>query len=234
MMAVKTFSLAADGNKRLSDHFRVNEFACKDGSDRILISEELVGMLERLRGKLGCSININSGYRTESHNRKVGGSETSKHCLGLAADVICRRNGTVIPAAEVCCAAQSLGFTGIGFITAKATHVDVRPGAKWWADESRGNTRVKDFYAYFGIPAPAVCPYPAPTSSVRRGGRGNAVKWVQWHLIKLGFPCGEIGIDGSCGPATVAAIREFQRSAGLDVDGVCGPLTRAALSAALK
>lgn len=227
-MSVITYSLATDGSLKLSPHFRVGEFACKDGSDAVLISEELVDMLEKLRSRLGCSININSGYRTVAHNRAVGGSLTSKHCYGLAADIICKRGGKTIPAKEVCCAAQSLGFPGIGYITAGATHLDVREG-KWWADESRKDKKVEDFYSYFGIRDPEKCPYKKPVASVKRGSRGEGVKWVQWHLIKRGFSCGESGIDGSCGKATAAAILAFQKSEGLETDGICGPKTKAAL-----
>ena len=227
-MSVITYSRSADGSRQISPHFRVEEFACKDGSDAVLISQELVQMLEKLRDKLGCSINVNSGYRTVSHNRAIGGSLTSKHCHGLAADVICKREGKTVSAKEVCCAAQSLNFPGIAYITAGATHLDVRDG-KWWADESRHDKKVTDFYQYFGMENPDKCPHRKPASAVKMGSRGDGVKWVQWHLEKRGFSVGSSGIDGCCGPATVSAIISFQKSAGLDPDGVCGPATRKAL-----
>lgn len=39
---VQTFSRSADGEKNLSANFKVKEFACKDGSDEILIDLDLV------------------------------------------------------------------------------------------------------------------------------------------------------------------------------------------------
>lgn len=232
-MDVITYSLSKDGNKKITEHFRVEEFACKDGTDRVLISTKLVNMLEKLRAKLGCSININSGYRTVSHNRNVGGSLTSKHCYGLAADIICKKNGSTLPASKVCCAAQTLGFPGIAYITKGATHVDVREGSTWWADESKNDRKVKDFYAYFGIENPNACPYKKPAKAVRRGDKGDGVRWMQWHLIKCGFSCGSSGIDGSFGPATSKALVAFQKAKGLETDGICGPKTKEALLAAV-
>ena len=35
----------------------------------------------------GATINITSGYRSESHNHAVGGVENSQHLLGRAADI---------------------------------------------------------------------------------------------------------------------------------------------------
>lgn len=44
--------------------------------------------LEIIRSALGdVPLVVNSGYRPEWYNRKVGGSETSSHLTGLAADV---------------------------------------------------------------------------------------------------------------------------------------------------
>lgn len=224
-MSVKTYSLTKDGGKALSENFRVREFACKDGTDKILISDELVQMLQNLRAKLAeklgktVSININSGYRTESHNVKIGGSKTSKHCKGLAADIICKMDGKVVPAKQVCAAAQDLDVDGIAYISGTAVHVDVR-GHRWWADETKGNKKVSDFYAYYGMA------YPEPTATVKKGDKGTPVRWVQDKLNKAGF---KLTVDGSCGAATDAAIRNFQKKHGLEVDGRCGPATRKAM-----
>lgn len=218
-MGVKTYSLATDGDKKITEHFRVREFRCKDGSDTILISTELVEMLEKLRKKLGCSININSGYRTISHNKRIGGSGTSKHCKGLAADIICKRDGKTVSAKEVCAAAQDINFDGIAYISNTATHVDVR-GSRWWADETRNNKRVSDFYAYFGMA------YPEPTATVKKGDKGTPVRWVQDKLTKAGY---KLSIDGSFGSATDNVVRQFQRDKQLVVDGRVGPATRKAL-----
>lgn len=218
-MSVKTYSLKKDGEKFITPHFRVREFRCKDGSDKILISTELVEMLEKLRTKLGCSININSGYRTKSHNKSVGGSVTSKHCKGLAADIICKKDGKTISAKEVCCAAQDLDIDGIAYISSGSTHIDMR-GSRWWADETKNNKKVSDFYAYYGVP------YPEPTTTVKKGDKGTPVRWVQDKLKKAGY---KLSVDGAFGSTTDKKVREFQNKKGLVVDGKVGVATRSEL-----
>ena len=50
--------------------------------------EQLVdNVLDPLRVRYGKPIHINSGYRCEALNKAIGGSKTSQHCLGLAADI---------------------------------------------------------------------------------------------------------------------------------------------------
>lgn len=224
-MAVKTYSKAKDGEKRLTENFRVKEFACKDGTDKILISMELVVMLQKLRAKLceklcgEVSININSGYRTKAHNKKIGGSPTSKHCKGLAADIICKKDGKVVPAKEVCAAAQDIDFDGIAYISATATHVDCR-GYRWWADETKGNKKVADFYSYYGMA------YPEPTETVKKGDKGTPVRWVQDKLKKAGY---NLAVDGKFGGGTDRALRAFQKKKVPPADGKCGRNTRNAL-----
>jgi hypothetical protein len=44
-------------------------------------------VLEPLREHMGCSINISSGYRAQGLNSIIGGSKTSQHCFGQAADL---------------------------------------------------------------------------------------------------------------------------------------------------
>lgn len=43
-------------------------------------------MLERVRDLLGVPVLVSSGYRSPALNEAIGGSATSVHCLGLAAD----------------------------------------------------------------------------------------------------------------------------------------------------
>ena len=48
-MALKAYSLARDGALHLTPHFRVREFACRDGADLVKIDTDLVELLERIR-----------------------------------------------------------------------------------------------------------------------------------------------------------------------------------------
>lgn len=44
-------------------------------------------ILEPIREKIGCPLVISSGFRSEKINALVGGSKTSQHILGQAADI---------------------------------------------------------------------------------------------------------------------------------------------------
>ncbi len=229
-MSVKVFCKKKDKNIKLSEHFKVKEFACNDG-DKILVDMMLIEMLEKLRLVLRCEkVVINSGYRTPAHDRAVGGSGSGQHTKGKAVDVICYDKEGKISAKLVCCAAENLGFTGIGYISAYSTHVDVRSGSKWWGDETKCNKSISkingssSFYDYFGIKKPNSCPFNEPTRSIKRGCKGDDVKWVQWHLNSKGYNCGKI--DGVCGKSTAKQISHFQQDNGLIIDGVCGKKTR--------
>ena len=70
-MALKTYSLARDGALHLTPHFRVREFACRDGSDPIFVEEELAALLEAIRLHFGCPVAITSGFRTAAHNASI-------------------------------------------------------------------------------------------------------------------------------------------------------------------
>jgi len=52
---------------------------------------------------------------------------------------------------------------------------------------------------------------------------GDDVAELQRRLTQLGFDSGRA--DGMFGPHTDTALREFQRSVGVDADGICGPET---------
>ncbi|MDR0314322.1 MAG: peptidoglycan-binding protein, partial [Oscillospiraceae bacterium] len=59
---------------------------------------------------------------------------------------------------------------------------------------------------------------------IRRGDSGNITWLIQAALYTRGYTT--VIPDGIFGPATDAAVREFQRDQGLTVDGVAGPNTQ--------
>lgn len=110
------------GNKG-TRNFKISEFASKDGGGlpKGGIDANLLLKLEQLRFNLGGkAIVINSGYRTASHNKRVGGASGSQHLYGKAADIVVRG---VKPSA-VYKAADKL-FNGLGKYNT-FTHIDTR------------------------------------------------------------------------------------------------------------
>lgn len=75
----------------LTEHFRLREFACKDGSLTpaavVANLRVLAEQLEVLRAKVARPIHITSGFRTPAYNRSVGGAPASQHVFGRAADI---------------------------------------------------------------------------------------------------------------------------------------------------
>ena len=57
---------------------------------------------------------------------------------------------------------------------------------------------------------------------LKSGDKNEAVKVMQTVLIDLGFSCGTSGADGSFGPATVKAVKAYQKAVGITQDGICG------------
>ena len=75
----------------MTKNFKIKEFECKCGCDMPLEVYEniikLASQLQFLRDYTCRPITINSAYRCPEHNAKVGGSKTSQHLLGKAADI---------------------------------------------------------------------------------------------------------------------------------------------------
>lgn len=139
-------------NYQISEHFKLREFQSKDGADKVLYSEELLAKLEEMRSYGGFIITVNSGYRSPSHNRKVGGASNSSHTRGLAADVKVKKDGSYVSAKLICALCQTLGFDGVAYINANSIHLDMA-GRNYRGDERNGygNNVGNDFYSYFGI-----------------------------------------------------------------------------------
>ena len=139
---VKEYFLARDGEMQISKNFKVKEFRCKDGSDKILIDTDfVVNKLQKIRDHFGVAVTINSAYRTESYNKKVGGAKSSYHMKGQAFDIVVKGHTPL----EVARFAQSIGITGIiqynNFV-----HVDSRQ-TKYWARNDNGKVYKKDSFA---------------------------------------------------------------------------------------
>jgi len=154
-MAIKTVYVSKLGRDyKISPHFKLREFQSKDGADKVLYSEELLAKLEELRSYGGFIITVNSGYRSPSHNKKVGGAANSSHTRGLAADIKARKekDGQYVSAKLLCALCQTLGFDGVAYINANSVHVDMA-GRNYRGDERKGygNNVGGDFYKYFGI-----------------------------------------------------------------------------------
>lgn len=87
----------------LSKHFSLDEFLASETADKLGIDNTLCVSsdtyivanlemlcrftLEPIRNKLNCPVFVSSGYRCARLNMEVGGSPTSDHRYGLAADI---------------------------------------------------------------------------------------------------------------------------------------------------
>ena len=171
-MGVRTYSRKADGGKALTPNLKVEEFACRDGSDVILISEELVTLLQKIRDHFKRSMEICSGYRTESYNQKVGGAAKSQHMLGMAADIAIA-GISPLEVAEFLQPASG----GIG-VYPTFTHVDVRAGRARWDNRSGTPKPVEGWGGY------------AESSETEQ-----AVEWITKAGILKGNSAGDLLLD---------------------------------------
>jgi len=121
----------------LTTNFTLEEFACKDGApvppELMANVTKLAGQLQILRGNLGESIHVNSGYRTPAYNKKAGGKTASQHLQAKAADITCKSKPPKQLAAFIekliSQGVLKLGGMGVypGFV-----HVDIRAGKARW------------------------------------------------------------------------------------------------------
>ena len=179
-VGVKTYSNKKDGNTYLSANFRVKEFACNDGSDKVLISDELVKLLQKIRDHFGDQVIINSAYRTSYYNKKVGGATNSQHIQGTAADIVVKGATPLEVAQYTEYLMHNSG--GIG-VYQSFTHVDVRASRARWDQRSGKEVLVSGWPGYEP---------PAEKSET-----DLAVQWVQDAGIMQGNTSGDMMLDSN-------------------------------------
>lgn len=203
---------------QLSRNFRLAEFRCKCGKcASLLVDTALVDILQQIRDHFGVSVDINSGYRCKEHNVDVGGDPNSSHMQGMAADIRVRG----VEPREVAKFAESIGVKRIGLYEGdegEFVHIGSGVTKRFWL----GHKAV--LVNTFGAAPQQLCTVSVPV--LKRGMKNDTVAVVQLLLIGLGY---DIEADGSFGPATEAAVRQYQQRAGLGVDGSVGPVTWARL-----
>jgi len=103
-------------------YFKLEEFDSPDepGSGKHM-HQEILYMLDAVRKEYGKPIKINSGYRTEARNKKIGGVPNSSHLKGLAVDISCKSSKDRFALVNLLLKA---GFKRIG-IAGSFIHVDI-------------------------------------------------------------------------------------------------------------
>lgn len=90
--------------------------------------------------------------------------------------------------------------------------------------KGKGNWGQGSAYTYLGcIVNPNIDPYEKPARILKKGMKGEDVKWMQWAINRAGVKC---DIDGSFGAKTETALKSAQKIWGLSPDGSCGMLTQ--------
>ena len=120
-MMVKNVSV----KKMNLNHFRYEEFDSPDlpNSGFANMDRDFLSKLDLAREIAGIPFEINSGYRTEEHNEKVGGKRNSSHRFGYAADIAIHNSRE---RHNILTALQKAGFNRFG-IASGFIHVDNDP-----------------------------------------------------------------------------------------------------------
>ena len=126
----------------MNNYFNDREFACKCGCGFCQPDRRLIDTLNTIRETLGRPINITSGCRCKTHNKRVGGVTNSNHTHGTAADIQCKG----VSAFEVWSTVKQLcgmgklpHLAGLGIYNT-FVHVDVAPkkpdGLREWDERT--------------------------------------------------------------------------------------------------
>lgn len=121
---------------KISKYFSDTEFMSKDGHNedspfpKTIVSPKLLELLDSIREEIGVPILVNSGYRSPSHNKAVGGVSNSQHVFGTAADITIKDKTKLKSLKEICDRLNPNGGVGLNYNT--FVHVDVRGKRARW------------------------------------------------------------------------------------------------------
>jgi len=100
-------------------YFKIDEFNCSCCSKNEM-DREFLDRLDKAREYAITPFVISSGFRCKSHNKSSGGTETSSHLKGLAADIVVKNSEQRY---KILTGLINAGFNRIG-IAINFIHVD--------------------------------------------------------------------------------------------------------------
>jgi len=238
-MSIKTY--VKTSSAKLSEHFKVKEFACKGNSccNEVKVDEKLIDYLQKFRNHFGKPLTINSAYRCQTHNKKIGGSTNSNHTKGKAADIVVKD----IKPLEVAIYAESIGIKGIGLYDS-FVHIDTRKDKFFWYSDkqiprttfSSSNTKnveskpKQNILAWqkaaiadgFKLKADGIWGKKSIAIAKKAICKKQLAGYKNKNLTKLVQKAVGIKADGKFGANTKTAVINWQKRLGLTPDGVVG------------
>lgn len=195
-MAVKTYSKGS--NTSLSANLNVSEFACKGSGccSTVLIDDQLVTYIQKIRDHFGKPITITSGYRCATHNARVGGATGSRHNKGQAADIVVQG----VTPKKVAQYAESIGIMGIGLYETSAdghfVHIDTRTSKSFWYGQAQAYRSTFGTYT----PTSSVITSTTTSSTVTSTSSSYSLK----NFVKDIQAAFGATVDGVAGPITLS------------------------------
>ena len=227
---------------KLSNNFNSTEFDCHGSGccSATEIDPKLVEYLQKIRDHFNAPLTLNSAYRCEKHNAKIGGASKSKHKYGQAADIVVKG----VAPAEVAKYAESIGILGIGLYEGKDgnfVHIDTRTTKYFWYGHSQayratfgGTVKVekveytleqfvRDIQKSCSLPVNGKADLTTLSKTVTISNTINrshkVIKFVQKRLLALGY--NEVGNpDGTAGEMFKNALINFQKANGCTPTGI--------------
>lgn len=186
----------------IAQHFKLREYASKDGVDLVLVHPEMIDLAQRIRLRIGEALISNSSYRSPAHNEAVGGVSNSQHLYGRAMDLVAagRTPSFIAKQSEALGAKCTIIYAGF-------CHVDLRTDGTYYGYSSGTSVATN-------------------LVTLQNGARGAHVQDLQSALNDYDYA---LSVDGIFGTNTKDAVRQFQKQQKLDADGIVGKKTWAAL-----